>query len=497
MSATPDTAESLTTSAAPKLVRLSLLGDRTQVDVSLPLDVPIAGLLPQLAKLMRSGDASRPDGSDDAFAKEAKRTVWVLRRHDADSALASSLTLREAGVPDGELLRLIAERTLSEPTLYDDVVDAAARLNKAGHPGWDPAAARWMTFAGVYLASGVWAYFLVADTFAGARAVLMGLSVVVAVALVGVAALAHRSYGRNDVGAALGCASLPIFAAIAWATLSGLGSYQEAAGCAAMVVVALAAYRAVGTGRWGCLATGVLFGLSAIALVLHAVGVRADVVAAGMAVLATSACLAVPRVTARMARFGLPPDEGERDDDQTPVGNRGASSPAPDSTSVRTAGAAVGDGVWDRVQAATLTRSALYTGLAATAGAGASVSLLSPHRVQLSGLAFSVVCAAALGLYTQRPATAVERAAMAIPAVVLLVFGCARAQYGGEPAQSVGFGVLLVATVVLAVVGATARAGRAPARMRTMLAYMTYLSTAALIPLALWTLGAYPRLDIR
>ncbi len=492
MSATPDTAESLGASAAPELVRLSLRGDRTQVDVSLPLDVPIAGLLPQLTKLMRSGDASRPAGSDDPFTKGAKRTVWTLRRYDADSALASSLTLREAGVPDGELLRLTAERTLSAPTLYDDVVDAAARLNKAGHLGWDAASARRMTFAGVYLAAGLWAYFLVAHTFAEARMVLTGLSVVVAVALVGVAASAHRSYGRHDVGAALGCASLPIFAAIAWATLAGRGSYPEAAGCAAMVVVVLAAHRAVGTGRWGYLATGVLFGLSAVALVVHAVGVRADVVGAGMAVLATSACLAVPRFTARTAL-----DQVERDDDQTPVDNRGASSPTADATPVPTTEASAGDGVWDRVRAATLTRSALYTGLAATAGTGASVILLAPHRVQLSGLAFSVACAAALGLYTQRPVTAVERAAMAVPAVVLLVFGCARAQYGGEPAQSVGFGLLLMATVVIAVVGTTARAGRAPAGIRRMLAYLTYLSTAALIPLALWVLGAYPRLGTK
>ena len=32
-------------------VRLSFLADRTQVDVSLPRDVPIAGLLPELVKL--------------------------------------------------------------------------------------------------------------------------------------------------------------------------------------------------------------------------------------------------------------------------------------------------------------------------------------------------------------------------------------------------------------------------------------------------------------
>jgi type VII secretion integral membrane protein EccD len=492
VSATPETAESPVVSAAPGLVRVSLLGGRTQVDLSLPLDVPVAGLIPQLAKLIRSGDADRPDGSDDPFAKEAKQTVWVLSRHDASSALAPSLTLREAGVPDGELLRLTATRALSVPTLYDDVVDAAARLNKAGYPGWDAAAARWMTFAGIYLASGVWAYFLVADTFAGTRATLLGLSVVAALALVGVATSAHRSYRQTDVGAALGWAVLPIVAAVAWAALGRLGGYEEAAACAAMVIVAVAAYHTIGTGQWGYLATGMLFGLTAIALAVHAAGVRADVVGAGMAVLATLACLAVPRLTARMARFEMPPDDTERND-STPVGNPIAT---PRSANARTVGAgepATGDGVWARVRSATLTRSALYTGLAAAAGFGASTVLVSSQRVQLPGLCLAIACAATLGLFTRRPVTAIEQAGLAIPAVILLVFSCARAQDGGQPVGLVGLGVLMMATVVFVVIGSTARAGRA----RTMVAYLTYTSTAALTPLALWVIGVFPRLGIR
>ena len=128
---------------------------------------------------------------------------------------------------DGELLRLTAERTLSAPTLYDDVVDAAARLNKAGYPGWDATAARWMTFAGTYLASGTWIYFLVADTFAATRAVLLGLSVVAALALVGCGRVgspllrADTTSGQRWAGR-----RCPIVAAIAWAALAGLGGYE-------------------------------------------------------------------------------------------------------------------------------------------------------------------------------------------------------------------------------------------------------------------------------
>ena len=98
MKTVPEAVDLQRASPASELVRLSLLSERTQVDVSLPLDVPIAGLIPRMAKLLRSGDVDPPHGSDDPFAKDAKRTVWVLSRHDTDDALAPSLTLRQAGV---------------------------------------------------------------------------------------------------------------------------------------------------------------------------------------------------------------------------------------------------------------------------------------------------------------------------------------------------------------------------------------------------------------
>ena len=170
--------------------------------------------------------------------------------------------------------------------------------------------------------------------------------------------------------------------------------------------------------------------MSAIALVVHALGVRADVVGDGVAVLATVACLAVPRLTARTGRFAMPPDETERNG-QTDVAN-----------STVTGESTAGDGGWwARVQSASLTRSALYTGFAATTAVGASAILVTAHPVRLSGLTFAIVCAATLGLYAHHQVAAVERAALAIPAAALLVFGCARAQQGAPWVALVGLGV--------------------------------------------------------
>jgi hypothetical protein len=46
-------------------------------------------------------------------------------------------------------------------------------------------------------------------------------------------------------------------------------------------------------------------------------------------------------------------------------------------------------------------------------------------------------------------------------------------------------------TLLFAVIGAIARPGRQPDRLKTSLTYLAYLVTAALIPLALWAVGVY------
>jgi type VII secretion integral membrane protein EccD len=480
-------------SAAPDWVRLSFLSSHTQVDVSLPLDVPIASLAPELVRLVRSREATQSGTPGHPFTTPPKHNLSVLSRFDGKTPLSQSITLREAGVADGELLRLTARDALSPPTLYDDVVDAAARLNKVRYAGWDSTTARWMAFVGVHLASVAWVYFLVADALAPHRGALVGLSVIVASALVGVAALARRSYGQDDAAAALGWAALPIAAAIVWIILPGWRGYGAVAGSATMVIVCVVVFRAVGTGHWGYLAAGVFFCLSGVALVIHAAGVSAVVVGAGLAVTATLGCRAVPLLTVRSAHPAKPRDRQRGDEGSA---NPQASSQETKPEEVDAATPLTAEDVWARVRSATLTRSGVYAGLAINAGVGASAVLLSSHPARWSDLAFTAVCAAMLGFCTQRPDTAEERAALGIPAVALAVFTCVRAQDGSPPMPLAAFSALVTAIVVFAVVGTRARTGRPSDPMRTVLAYSNYLAAAALIPLALWVADAYQRLGI-
>ncbi|UBV23948.1 type VII secretion integral membrane protein EccD [Mycolicibacterium fortuitum] len=491
-------------SAAPEHVRLSVLGERTQLDISLPLDVTVADAIPELVRLVQT--RGNPNARADGSSKDAQRVYWVLARLDSDEPLDSDVTLREAGLTNGALLRLFDERALTPPTLYDDVVDAAARLNKASFAAWDGAAAKGMAFVGVQMAALALLYFLCSPLFKPHRVALAGISIVVALTLVGVAALAHRSYGQSAVGAALGWAAIPISAGVVWALTSEAGGFVLAAGCAVMVVEMVLLYRAVGTGHWGYLSSGVFFGLCGVALVARQLGVRADIVGVALTLLSTFACLIVPRMTATLAYTKRPKGQVQAEHEEPlfenpfepkPVVPAGGDDEADDADSDSTPTA---EGVWNRVRSATLTRSALYAGLAAAAAVGGAAVLRSQSAVQWSTLVFALSGAATLGLFARHPGTAVERAALAAPALALLAFTGVTAQSAHQPIPQVTLGVLLILTVAFAVVGLVQPSGSAadvePGRKATVLAYLEYGVSVALFPLALWVVGVYGRLGL-
>ncbi|MEE6179147.1 type VII secretion integral membrane protein EccD [Mycobacterium sp. 050134] len=473
MTETRETEETARVSPVPPQVRLSFLTSRTQVDVSLPLDVPLAWLTPELVKLAGVREAADAHSVEEP-SNEHNGTVWVLSRHGGATPLAPDATLRETGVTEGELLRLTAQPALSAPTLFDDVVDAAARLNKAGYAGWDSGAARWMAFAGVYGAAAIWVYFLLAPAFSANRPALLGLSAVAALGLAGVAAMAQRSHGRSDVGAALGWSVLPVATAIAWATLHAWGGYALAAGCGAVAAISAALYFCIGTGLWGYLTAAVVAILAGLALAAHTAGIPTPVVGAGLAVIATVGCGAAPaaRFTRRGPRHLTEPDG------------------RPDH--------AAAEDLWARRRSDEVARAAWRAGLASSAALGA-LAVLRPHGpvqpalpVQWPGLAFAAGCAATLGLYALQSSNAAERAALSVPAAALAVTSCALAQAGSQPLRLTAFGLLLATTAAVAVAGPA----RVRGRLATAAAYGAYLSTAALIPLALWATGAYVRLGI-
>ncbi|MEU9805357.1 type VII secretion integral membrane protein EccD [Mycobacterium sp. NPDC050853] len=475
-------------SAAAEHVRVSVFGGRTQLDIALPLDLPIAAFVPELAKLVSSRDIKR---DEDVAPREERKNHWVLRRMGSKVLLEPHSTLRDAVVSDGELLYLSSERTLDTPTLYDDVVDAAARINKSSYAPWDATAAGIMGVTGLYLVSAAFVYFLVDLSFRPQWPVVAALSVIMVGVLLAGATVGFRSYQRADVAAALAWASIPIAAGTCWAFLHVFGDYGVAGACLAALVVNFAAYRLVGTGNWGFLASSVVFALCGATLTVQGILTPdTSITGAALAVGAALLTILVPGMTRSLGRFETPTVETVEEEElfENPFQRSQKDSQGEENSaeSVPTA-----ESVRERVRLAETTRSAFFAGFAVTAGIGIAVTLRPASQVSWAALALAAAVAGVLGLRARLRTAGIERAVLGVPAVAIVVMACVLAQSGPTLIGLVTFGVLLGLGVTAALIGAVLAGGRRAPRLTTSLSYLEYLLLASLIPLGLWVAGAY------
>lgn len=463
-------------SAAPEAIRVSVVGGRTQLDVALPADVPVAAFLPELARLIKSRDAER---SDDLADRDERRTFWVLSRAGGAGVLDPDRTLRETGVENGELLHLSARRALSPPTLYDDVVDAAARLNRASYAAWNATAAGTMAFAGLWLCSAVWVVLLLAPTLSAHRPVILGAAALMSVALVAGGALARRMLGRADIAAAVGPSVIAVGAAAGWVVAAPHGVVGLACACAVLLGLTAICHRVIGAGHWSYVAAAVVLGFGTVAFAVRALGVPVGVVATVVAVFSVFGCLAVPALTARLDQYPVASVGASRGDDPFAVSAAAVEPGTPMPSAEQ---------VWARVHAAVLTRSGLLAGAATVTLLAATV--LMRDETGWAAFAFALICASVLALHVRRASTWPERVALGVPALGLVLITCVQAQSGVWPLQLTGVVVL----AVVAVGGVGCGAVRDSRRLRSAAVYLEYLAVAAVIPLALWPLGLYERL---
>lgn len=435
-------------SPVPDLLRVAVVGHRRRTDLSLPLDVPVALLVPEVLRLS--------DGADD----RPTDVVWELVAAEHETPLDPGGTLRDAGVAQDDVLYLRGRRTLAAPTLYDDVVDAAARLNQSGHPGWDPAGARRLAYLGIGLVASAWVYLVLEDASSPRRAALLALTAFATVTLLVVATIFSRSGGAPHHGAALGLSCLPVAAAGCWAALSPYGNLALAGGALALVALSVAGYRLVGAGEAGFTAAAVAFCCGAIALGIPSTGLTVFGTAVGVAVGATVATAAVPRLTARLDH----PRQA------------GPDAPPPSAD------------VGSRVTRARALRGGLSAGLAVSACVGATTVVWAGPTPSWSTLALGVVCAAALGLPRPAAGNAVMRAAPGLPAVALLVAVAFAAVRGDDPMPMAGASALLLGAIILAAVGFWS--ARPRHKRHELLSLGSYLAYVLVVPSAMWALGA-------
>jgi type VII secretion integral membrane protein EccD len=451
-------------SPVPDLVRVAVTGRHRQVDVYLPLDIPVALLLPEVVRLV-DNDSGTPAGGPTPPVESSQNVVWSLVVGGAGASLAPDDTLRGAEVVDDDVLHLRSRPTLAAPTLYDDVVDAAARLNRQGHPGWSAVAAARIAYVGIGLASAAWVYLTLVDGSGPRRAAILGLSAFAVVALLVVGTILARSTETPHAGAVLGWACLPIAAAGCWAGLSPYGVFALVGGALALVLLCACGIRLVG-GLAGFTAAAVLFVCTAAGLLIEAAGLTRADAALCVSVAATVATLAVPRWTARLdhSRPAPPEADGDGSPADTDIGGRASFARA--------------------------LRSGLSAGLAISAGCAVTVLVWAAPTPSWSVLTLGAVSAVALGLPRPGAGTSTHTAT-GLPAVALLI-AVAFAAFRGDECMSVaGASALVACAVGLAAVGS--RSGRPHRRSRTLLVTLSYIAFASIGPTALWVIGAYSR----
>lgn len=107
------------TPVPPVYCRVTVLAPGRRVDVALPVDVPLAELVPLVLELLGElGSTARPD-------------PWTFSGASG-GPLPPDTTLADLGVLDGELLRLGPSAPPPPPPVFDDPVDALATLTGRG-----------------------------------------------------------------------------------------------------------------------------------------------------------------------------------------------------------------------------------------------------------------------------------------------------------------------------------------------------------------------------
>lgn len=499
---------------AQDVCRVTVLARSTQVDMALPVDVPVSLLLPGIVDMIAgtqpsgagedpggAGFGERPDnagpgpaapvsnpgeesvhGDRDRLA-DGYPVAWTVARIGFPP-LAPTATLAELAVRDGELLVLgVADRPAPIP-LFDDLMHSVARAGD-DVPTWTPQTARAVgsviTGLLVLLACGVLLRDPISAGGANAGNVVEGLAAVTASVLFAVTGLVlGRVYHQNAVSILFGgCAVASMFTGGALLVPGQFGAAQVMLGSAMAGAVALLSLRIGGTG----------FALFTAAIVLcvlmlpAAVGVLftsmpyptigTAVALVGLAGIALSA-----RISMMQATLPLPP-----------VPTAGAPLDTVEESELDAISFA------DLQSAAARARSYL-TGLlsAFTAAVVAGVLVAAgaiDGEVLWPGVVLAALCAVVL-LLRGRTYALVAHAVPLVAGGTLILVALLLGAMIALPQQALPlFAVALVAAVTSSVFGAFVPTRTYSPVLRRTAELLEYALIALVIPIAVWVCGLY------
>lgn len=182
------------------LVRVTVASGTRRVDLVLPGVVPVAELLPELARSVGLLDAATVYGGYRLVLPDGR-------------VLASDAGLIPQGVEDGGVLSVSAGIDEAQPRIYDDVVEAMTDVVERDLTPWRPAAGRRtaLVAAGLLLLLGAGTLLVEAGSQVAGIA-----AVIIAVVLVGGAIVLSRSEHEAEAGVTVA------WLAAAYAAVAGL-----------------------------------------------------------------------------------------------------------------------------------------------------------------------------------------------------------------------------------------------------------------------------------
>ncbi|MFD9698007.1 type VII secretion integral membrane protein EccD [Lentzea sp. NPDC059081] len=448
-----------TTSAKLRFV----LGSKT-MDVALPVDVPLVELLP--AVLPQFGAERVEEGAD--------HEGWVVQRV-GEAPFDEDRTLAELNLLDGEMVHFRPRADQFAAIDYDDLVDGVGEQVRE-HPGaWDPAKTRWLLRAAssVLLLTGV-----VVLPGAGPVAVQAALAGLVAVVLLGAAAMVARGVARPRSATVLAGTACG-YAAVCGDLLVRVVSADPAA-TARLTSASAAVLLALTVGLVAVADSGLLFaGAFLFTAVMGATGLAGslfpvdayEAVAIGLT-LSLVASAFVPSIAFRLSGLTLPmlpTGAGELSDDIEPVPHKV---------------------IVERGAATVSYSTSLHVGL------GLAQALLLPFLVasgHVWAMVLALVMALLLVLRSRHPSVLVPRWAHVVPAGAAVVASLVHVA-AGQPALNriVLLFVPVLVAGLLALLAAERLAGR---RLRPYwgraVEVLETVTAIAVVPILLQVLGVY------
>lgn len=469
----------------PALCRVSVLSGRTQVDVALPADVPVASLVPELAGLLLRNQFGEPERVPDDLAVR-----WTLGRV-GQPVLDETRTLIESGVHDGDLLVLRSEGTAELPTVYDDVIDAVAGITRREFRSWSAAAARWVGAIAFLAAVSVSAVLVTVASWSDHRYDLAGVAFA-AFLVFFVADVVARFTGDRMVGAALTVASaVSVFVGCLAVLPAADHSANVLLGSGVAVLVGVVALRVTAGEPFTHLAVvtvATLVALGALGQLL--VGAPVQHTAAVLAVVALLVALIAPRLTILLVRLPIPtvPSAGASLDDIDP----------PETPNINAGVAAIGAVALPetaalelRAKAANAHMSGLMLGAAAVAATCAVILAVPRPDVDWKSLLLGVLVTAAIVLRGRSHSDLVQAAGMIGLGAVGLLGVVAVQSLSDSMWVVLAVGLTLVIAAASFAFGVITPSMEFSPVMRRIGEIGEYLVITATVPIAAWVIGLY------